>query len=236
MMLMEPVGQLFIADGEIDTQLCFNNYFSVLYPEIHCGALGEIGLIDVSGKLLLTTVMKLAYNGSAIVSVGELLDRAGLSCSVGMVTLLLAPGQPELFEGEGKLYANFFTRYVDSNRRSMCTIHPQSAIRENGPVESWRSNQAIHTQGLARLSVYQANHSESPRTITYTLFDFETNEPVLQESLDLSPLSAGVAHLPIEGRNQPPVLYLKVDSLASPNGKPLLMRRFKNGTFSMSHA
>ena len=237
MRLMAPVGQLYIADGEVDTIFCINNFFSALKPEVSAGAVAAFGLTDDEGQQILEREFGLPFNGSLTLSARELMDGAGLNSPLGMAYLLLAPEDELQYRDLGDVSANFFTYYADVGRRSLAMVHPQSALGVRGRGEAWRSNQSLDTEGLEEIRIYQANHAEEGRTVEYSLGDFETGRTVYQAPLEIAPLSAAVLRIPLRSLPlRPPVLFLSMDSLPTPNGKPLILRRFRDGRFSMSHS
>jgi hypothetical protein len=242
----EPIAQVYIVDDDFDTFLCVNNFFSVLTPEIPGAARGEVELRGRDGRVLHRHEVRLDDQGSVAISVRELQSEAGIKSPVGLATLQLRPEvtaarEREVFKRMGTIASHFFTYYLHGRSEAMAIIHPQSSIRQApGPKrggEGWRSGQAIATAGLHQVRLYQANHAGRAARVEYALHDFEGGRIVASTTLDVRPLGADVAVFDLAHRTDlPRLLYLTADRLPAPNGKPLLMRTYEGGRFSMSHS
>jgi len=234
---LRPVAQIYIADGDIDTRICIQNYFSALAPEIEEGVQGQFLFFDGSGSILARKEFDLAYNGSLSLPVTQTLQEASIVSPLGMVGCLLFPKDLEKFRPYlDHTYAHFFAYYHDQKNENSAMIHPQIRLGDEADGEDWRSSQSIHVGGLEGLTIYHPNPSAETRCPTYELRDLSSGEVIASRTITMPSLgaaktmfTAGELHCPSG------YLYLRVHPLPAPNGKPLLMRRFANGRFSMSH-
>lgn len=241
----EPVAQVYITEGDFDTFLCINNFYSVLTPEVPVPAVGELTVRDGAGRALFSEEVRLEAHGSVALSVRDLLAAHGTTSPVGLASLQLRPrvrgAEAAAFKKMGTIASHFFTYYLDRSSEAMAIIHPQSTINQTpGDVRwpnGWRTGQTIATHGLAAVELYQANHAREPAHVTYTLADFATGAPLATRSLDVGGLGVGVATFRTADLGRlPPTVHFTADRLPTPNGKPLLMRRYPGGRFSMSHS
>lgn len=239
----EPIGQIFLADDTFDTFLCVNNFLTVLNPEVPTPVALVVELYDGAGKPIHRFEREIPNNGSLALSARELLAEAGANCPLGLATCSLRPldASPEAeacYKQMGQISSHFFTYYLNTRTEAMAIIHPQSAVGQTRQeTDAWRSGQSIVTEGLEGVSLYQANHGVRAATVRYQLCDAENDRPVADQALRVAASSANVAYFEMERiKDLPAVIYVRTDSLPTPNGKPLLMRRYGEGRFSMNHA
>ncbi len=234
---LRPVGQIFIADGEIDTRICINNFFSMLVPEIHESVLGQFFFFSEEGSFLTRKEFSLSYNGSLSISASKVLQEANVVSPLGTVGALLYPSNPKIFQPYTScVRAHFFTHYQNKKKTSSATVHPQICLGDEAYGELWRSSQSIIVKDLESLALYQPNPTAEMRRPTHELRDFHSHQLVAKKTVAMPPLSAAKTVFSKEELRCPSgILYLSENPRPAPNGKPLIMRRFPGGRFSMSH-
>ena len=243
--LNEPIGQVFIADDEIRTYLCVNEIYSILSPGFLGQTTLEVRLRDSLGRVIAAEDVTLSAHGSTAIDVDAMLAANRLTCPVGLATVLLRPrtrstADEALLKRLGKTSSNFFTYYLGRRSEAMAIIHPQAALNQPSTPElersEWMSSQSITRAGLESFRIYQANHAPRPTTVTYTIFDMPSGTVVAEHALPIAGRSAAMTEFTAaELRTDSPVVWLKVRPLPTPNGKPLMMRRYRGERFSMSH-
>lgn len=241
-----PIGQIFIADEEIDTFLCFNDFYSLLTPEVECPIQCRVDLHDGRGRPVVRKEFVLPPHGSRALSVSEVLAERGVRCPLGLAAAHLSPLDPrsaerELYKKMGRIASHFFTYYLNRSTEAMAIIHPQSPIHstQQDPPEpgGWRSGQLIVADGLEGISLYQANHSDRSAQVTYHLCEHPGDRVLATRTIQVPGLSANVAHFwTRDVAPLPHVVAVRVERFPCANGKPLLMRRYADGRFSMSHS
>lgn len=234
---LHPVAQLFIADEQMDTRLCINNYFSALAPEIEAPVRGQFFLFDEKGRFLSGQEFQLAYHGSFSVSVVEILKQSGLRAPLGLAACLLYSENAQQFSAYmDSPVSHFFACYEGRKGEGLAVVHPQVRFGDEPFGEFWRSSQSIVVSGLKSLDIYQANPTRMERKLTYELRDLASKGLVAQRSLCLAAHSAAKLRFAMEELQcESGELYLTADPLPAPNGKSLLMRRFLDGRFTISH-
>lgn len=239
----EPIGQIFLADEDFDTFLCVNDFFSVLNPDVPAPVDLEVALYDGRGRRVVHRSVPLPPNGNVALSARELLAGAGADAPIGLATCDLRPRDPapeavELYKRMGRIASHFFTYFLNTRSEAMGIIHPQSSIHQSRTGEgAWRSGQSIVTAGLEGISLLQANHGRHAATVQYELCDATTDRPLATTSVHVPPTSAAIARFDTATMTGlAPVVFVRAARLPTPNGKPLLMRRYGGGRFSMNHA
>jgi hypothetical protein len=242
--LEDPIGQVFLADDDFDTYLCLNDFYTILNPERPAPAYAHVELHGARGEVLVARDVDLAPAGSMAISTRELLAEVGARCAVGLATAQLRPRAPdtdavEAYKAMGRIASHFFTYYLNTRTEAMAIIHPQSSVGQtrDGATPGWRSGQSIVTAGLRGISLYQANHGRTPAEVAYRLHDAATGRSIAEKSIRVAATSAAAAHFAMADLDPlPSVIHLRCDRFPTPNGKPLLMRRYDGGRFSMNHS
>lgn len=221
------VGQLFIISEEVDTFFCFNNHQGFLFPQDSPSWDIKLDIHNAKGKKILTHHHTLTQHESLNISIRTLLkgkvqlDHAELLGTIVCTT----PGTT--------MRNHFYTYYRDDQTESVAMIHPQSVVGRKATDKAWISNQLIATAGLDRIVLYQMNHSRSNRDCTYFLTAPGSAVPFATRTLSVA--SLGAAKVEFDLTDAPKLLSVSLDRLVSPNGKPLIMRRYQNHKFTINH-
>ena len=238
MEISSPVSQVYINDDDIETFVCINNFYSVIEPrnKVSCDLI--LTFINCKGVPVLKINYNLPFNGSKLVSIKNLFLEENISSKLGSVCVKLMPRSIDEFVNNGKVTHHFFTIY--KNEKSISTVHTQSAIDAKPFLRQfWRSNQLIDTDKLKKIKIYQCNHLQENVEIEYSLFDAQTDELFMSKSLKIHHLSSQYVEFDLEEKSQGAhknnLLYLKTNRLPCGNSKPLIMREYNDGIFSISH-
>lgn len=233
-----PVAQIYINEENIETIVCANNFFSSTIPEIKNGAELQIYLMNCRGITIAQKVYDLNYNGSKSFSAKEILKEANTKSKIGLVCCSIKPktGQnvEEIYKKSGQCVSHFFVLYKDLQNNSIGLVHPQSTLKgKPARFSSWRSNQMLNLNGLKKLRIYQANHSENKAEIVYSLFDYHSGAEIDKKKLSIEKFSADFIDFEVE--KYVSYAYLQTNSLPVGNGKPLIMRVFKDDKWTIIH-
>lgn len=235
-----PMAQLYINSDEIDTHFCINNFLEFLTPEIKTLACEcRIGITNSSGVAILRKVFDLKKKRSLFFSIGNLLREENIQSNIGLIMANLYPKGTEeeinfIFEKIGKVSPFFYNFYKGKKCFSFSLVHPQSTISSKKySGGTWRSNQIIETSILNELKIYQANHLNSNSVVCFSLI--KNNEIIASKTEIIPAFSAREIKFEKSEFGNNGFVSLILDKLPCGNGKPLIMRKFSNGEFNISH-
>ncbi len=221
------IGQLYIVSEDIDTYFCFNNHKGFLFPQADEQLTIKLDVHSSSGKKILSKNFNLNAHDSLSVSIRDLLKE---KLTIGKEEIL---GSIVCTTPKTTLQNHFYTYYRDDKTESVAMIHPQSTVGRKTTDRSWISNQIIHTKDLENITLYQMNHSRGTSSCHYYLRSVADGS-IFAEA-DVSVKQLGVTKVKFDLTDSPAQLCLSLDNLLSPNGKPLIMRRYKNNKFTINH-
>jgi hypothetical protein len=238
--LSAPVAQMYINDGDIHTLAGLNNFISFLSAESITSGTLHLTLYDAEGKLLLEQSSPLKHFESRFVDIKALLEQQGLISTHGLISMAFIPKRLHLtaYKKLGILTSQFFMFY-QGGRGSVAMVHPSSTLDPKSPPSTgFITNQAIETQGLDSIWLYQCNPSSVAHEITVGLEDAETHEIVSCEDVQLPPLGVRKIVFAADRDFQANGNALRIFTSALPtaNSKPMLCRHYADGRFSMSHS
>lgn len=240
-----PVIQIYIADGETDTYLGINNFYSVLLPELQTQARLFLQFFRADGRPLVHKEIDLAHFGSKCVSVSQIFKQQGIQSEFGMVTVHLIPRSPRkiTYRQLERVASHFFQFFLDKNG-SISQIHPSTHLESNtNPTdEAYWSVQAIQPEGLEKIVLYQCNPTTKDQRLTHHLVDMSSKREYARRELNIP--AHGVFRVEFEMEsiassldNQSlSTMQFYAKPLPAPNAKPMLKRVFKSGLYSMSHS
>lgn len=237
--LSGPVAQIYINDGDVRSFASLNNFMSFMVAGVRTNGELNIELYGADGARIHRAAVPLAHFSSQSFDIGEILDTAGISSELGIVTLCFRPEKLRRAEYKklGMISSHFFMFYR-SRSGSLAMVHPSSVIEPDSQIgAAFLSNQLIDTRSLEAVTLYQCNPAAAMHTMTVGLQDAETSERLACEELVLPPLSArsvvfDTRALSAAGRT----LRVFSSSLPTLNSKPMLRRCYSDGRFSMSHS
>ncbi len=237
---LQPIAQLFLANDQIDTRVCINNFFSAVVPEVQESVSGQFFFFSETGSFLTRTKFILPYNGSLFLSVSQTLQEAGFHVPLGSMCCALYPENAKKFEPYiGKSFAQFYVCFQDHQGTNAATVHPQTRFgdlphSQNFNPGDWRSSQSIMVKDLESLDLHQLNATVQKQSVSYSLHDFQSKKLISKKSVSIEAYGAGSLSFSKQELNcASGAAYLMIDNLLC---KPLLMRRYSGGRFSVSHA
>lgn len=243
----EPTVQVYLQEPGVDTYLCVNDFFDVLVPDGTQGATVHVRLHGAAGQLLVEQSFPLQRRGSLSLSTRDLLRGVADADTIGLASLQMLPrtGHPrqqEAFRSMGGVMCQFYTYYLDEKSGSVAMIHPQTSVvprQRRPPAPRFASCQSVQRHGVSAIRLLQANPTPVAVEATYGLVDADRpgEDRLAETRIRVAPMGAGVAEFDV-GTLPAAVTRVRVvaDSLPSGNAKPLLMRVYNDGRFSMSHA
>ncbi len=221
------IGQLYVISEDINTHFYFNNHKGFLFPEGNENLTINLDIHSSSRKKVLSKSFTLDTHDSLSVSISSLLkDKLTLSKEEILGTIVCTSSKTTLQN-------HFYSYYRDDSTESVAMIHPQSTVGRKTTYKKWVSNQIIHTKGLDKIVRYQMNHSRSSASCQYYLHSLEDQSLFVEAVTRVKQL--GATRIEFDLKDSPPQLCLSLDKLMSPNGKPLIMRRYKNQKFTINH-
>lgn len=233
-----PITQIYINDN-VKSTLGVNNFFSTLEPLLNVKAIAKVVFYNCKGDVILKINIKLNQWASSFINVEELFRANQINSTLGIVTVQLVPRIKFTkfnFLKFGFLSSHFFMFYRSSDDSSTSHMHPLSPLDpKNSKDDFFQTSQRISTSGLSCIKLYQMNPSMSDQEIDYT-FITNTGEQVRRTIFVSAKGVSTVEFSPNEFQTKDfEQFYFSISPLPSPNSKPMLMRVFNNGLFSMSH-
>ena len=241
------------ANGDVDTLLVLQNYFSAFYPTLDTQTEGSVAMYDRSGTYLGTTAFNLAHCAAARFRVSSLLESLSAAPEGGYGTLEVHIGIPDAVLREikdkkaGYFWDRFYISYVTSEG-STCFVHgvDKTHIFEEGkedPVDwyggpenrSWTPEMPVNMDEYKRLSVIMLNRTPKPTDIALTLTDAAGRS----QAWSVSVPPGGVHRFELTAENtaelDPRELKMRIDGMATRYGRPTVFKEFRNGAISAMH-
>ena len=241
------------ADGESDTVLLLQNYFSAFYPGLDTQTDGTISLFDNAGLPIGSSTFSLPAFGGAKYRVSSLLKQAvtEFDCKFGTleVQINIPKAVREHIDGEKGLY--FWDRFYigySNQRGQFCFVHgvDKTHIYSEGQSsagywyesprgEAWAPEIPVEMDQYTKLSVVMLNRTTIDSETTLILSDSEDNK--LSWSVNIP--AQGVHRFELTPENtqslNPDEIRMMVTGMASQYGRPLVIKEFPNGAMSAMH-
>ena len=243
-----------VADGNLDTLLLLQNYFSALYPQLDTRSDGTVTVYSQQGKPLGAVPFSLAHCGGAKMRVSSLLDELGGASradSFGTLEVNIVIPQDVLdhIQDQKTLYFwdRFYMGYVNGQGQT-CFVHGidkthiYRAGRSKG-VEwygkskdrQWAPEIPVNIEEYKRFNVILINRT--PRTAKTILTLSDINDSSLSWSAEIP--SKGVRRFELTKENTaglvPQDLRMRVKGMATQYGRPVVFKEFANGAISAMH-
>ena len=242
-----------VADGEFDTLLLLQNYFSALYPELDTRTEGAVSLLDKDGVFLGEQAFTLPHQGSAKITASNLREKLGVAQETAFGTLEVNIAIPmevrAHIEGQKSFYFwdRFYLGYANQ-RGQVCFVHgvdKTHIYREGNPEpqfwygsprhHEWAPEIPVDIQDYKQLSVIVINRASQETEMTLMLSD--TNDKFL--TWDANIPSEGVHRFALDKENtaglEPTELRIRIKGMATRFGRPVVFKEFPNGAFSAMH-
>ena len=238
------------TDGNVDTLLLLQNYFSVFYPSSDTSTRGTISLFDNGGRFLGEKSFELAPFACAKFMVSSLIADLEVPENPGFGTLesqlAVPPGLVEEARGS-YFWDRFYIGYLSSKGQPTFVhgIDKTHIYREDkaqshlwygsGKRHQWAPEIPVDLEDYQRLWVIMINRTSRPSTTTLSVTDSNDQS----KSWDAIIQPGGVHRFELTRSNtaglHPHDLRLRVDGMSTRRGRPMVIKEFANGAISGMH-
>ena len=242
-----------VADGNLDTLLLLQNYFSALYPALNSETDGTVSLYDKDGEALGIRPFALAHHGSAKLRVSSLLRELGAPTddTFGTLEVRIAIPTDVLAHLQDQTSIYFWDRFYIGYSTSLgqtCFVHgidkthiyqegksARAGWYKNTKGHQWAPEIPVNIEDYQRFSVIMVNRTSRRTTATLTLSD--TNDGSLSWSEDIPPKGVRRFQLNPEATAglAPVELRMRVEGMSTQFGRPVVFKEFPNGAISAMH-
>ena len=249
-----------VANGELDTVVVAQNYFSALFPQLDTATEATLSLYDDVGGLLEKRAFSLAHCGGAKLRVSSLLGELERSPEVRYGTLEVNIAIPrdvlDHIQDRKSFYFwdRFYIGYTTSQGQT-CFVHgiDKTNIYREGSAEplewykaptgvprapegrQWAPEIPVDIDDYKVLNVIMINRTSRSAPVSLTLSDSEDRS--LSWSAHISP--KGVHRFELTEANTAGLatkeLRMRVKGMPTAYGRPVLFKEFHNGAISAMH-
>lgn len=243
-----------VSDGNLDTLLLLQNYYSVLYPDLDTTAEGEIILYDKDGQLLGKHTFTVPRYGCAKFRASGLKDELGapLEDTFGTLEVNLHIPSSVLDQIQDQKSVYFWDRFYigyTNNSGQTCFVHGVDKTHicpEDGsfPAErwypmpkeyEWAPEIPIDIEDYQKFSVVLLNRSGRTATTILLLSDSEDKSLSWTQQIPAN----GVRRFELTQADtvglETHELRIRVKGMATQYGRPIVFKEFANGSISAMH-
>jgi len=242
-----------VADGNLDTVLLLQNYFSAFFPSLDTETSGTVSLFDQNAVPLGSESFALGHCGSTKFRVSEMLGKYQNSSgdTFGSLEVNIAIPDAVLVDIQKQRALYFWDRFYigySNPKGQMCFVHgvDRTNIHHQGdsdPVNwyqmpmdhKWAPELPVDMDDYERFSVIMLNRTASPTEVTLTVSD--SKDDSLSWSSEIPP--KGVRRFLLSrddiGQLVPTELRMSVEGMATQYGRPMVFKEFRNGSISAMH-
>jgi len=242
-----------VSDGDLDTVLQLQNYFSAFFPELETATTGTISMFDPNGVGLGSKPFSVAHQGSTKFRVSELVADLQIPSNITFGTLEVKMAIPknvlEHVRSEHALY--FWDRFYigySNNKGQMCFVHgvDKTHIYHEGSDQSvdwyggtdnyeWAPEMPLDIDDYERFSVIMLNRTASPSNVTLTVID--SHDESLKWDAKIPAKGVHRFELSLDDTHPlaPSELRMRVEGMPTKFGRPMVFKEFRNGAFSAMH-
>ena len=242
-----------VSDGNLDTLLLLQNYFSVLYPLLRTDTKGIISLYDSSGEFLAGKPFSIAQFGSAKFRVSRLLKELLVMSEAAYGTLEVKIEIPDdvlnYIQEQKSVYFwdRFYLGYTNASGQT-CFVHgvDKTHIYHEGkpdPVywykprkgREWAPEIPVDIDDYEKFDVIMLNRTEKKSNVTLVLSDI--HDKSLSWAAEIP--SKGVHRFELTKENTsdlaPTELRMRVKGMPTQFGRPIIFKEFSNNAISAMH-
>ena len=242
-----------VSDGNLDTLLLLQNYFSVFYPLLRTDTEGVISLYGNSGDLLARKSFSIAQFGSAKFRVSLLLKELPVTSEATYGTLEVKIEIPDdvlnHVQEQKSLYFwdRFYLGYTNASGQT-CFVHgvDKTHIYRQGKSDpiywykpgkgrEWAPEIPVDIEDYEKLNVIIVNRTAKKSEVTFVLADIHDND--LSWTAEIP--SKGVHRFELSRENTsdlvPTELRMRVKGMPTQFGRPVIFKEFSNGAISAMH-
>ena len=242
-----------VAEGNLDTLLLLQNYFSVLYPTLRTETEGSTSLYSNDGELLGQNRFSLAQYGSAKLRVSSLLEQLQVSPDVTFGTLECDIAIPRdvlaHVQSQKAIYFwdRFYIGYINGAGQT-CFVHGieytsiyrdgrSNSVRWNKKPEDyqWAPETPVNIEDHKKFSVIMINRTTRATDVTLVLSD--SKDDSLSWSAKIAPSGVHRFELTRDNTNglTPTEMRMRVKGMPTRFGRPVVFKEFHNGAISAMH-
>ena len=242
-----------VADGDLDTLLLIQNYFSVLYPSLRTETEGRITIHGKDGTALGEKAFSVGHHGCPRFRVSSLLEELQVSGDHSFGTLDVNIAIPREVLGHIQtqksiyFWDRFYIGYTNS-RGQTCFHHgvDKTYIYREGspkPIEwykkrmdrQWAPEIPINIHEYKKFNVIMINRTARSADMRLILLDTEDNS----KSWDAQVPPKGLHRFELTAETtqglQPKELRMRIEGMATRFGRPVVFKEFHNGAISAMH-
>ena len=242
-----------VADGDLDTLLLVQNYFSVLYPSLKTETEGRITLHGKDGTTLGEKSFPVGHQGCPRFRVSSLLEEMQVSRDhvFGTLDVNIAIPRDVLRHIESQKSIYFWDRFYIgyTNRLGQTCFHhgvDKTHIYREGsskplrwykkPMDrQWAPEIPIDIQDYKKFNVIMINRTSRKADMTLILSDSEDNS----RAWDAVVPPKGLHRFELNAENtqglHPTELRMRIEGMATRYGRPIVFKEFHNGAISAMH-
>lgn len=239
-----------VSDGNLDTLVLSQNYFSVIYPMLDTNTKGTVTLFDHQGRELGVKGFDLAPFACAKMKVSNLLSEMGVTPERSIGTLechLRVPAAVMEEAGDIYFFDRFYMGYTNANGQPtfVHSVDRTYIYREDRPKTTlWYGKQKSYNwfpeipvimSDYERFSVIMLNRTNRPAQIGLTVTDQDDRSKQWETSVP--PRGAHRFELTAASTEglSPQELRLWIKGMPSLRGRPIVFKEFANGAISVMH-
>ena len=242
-----------VADGNLDTLLVLQNYFSALFPALETDTQGSISLYSKDGGFLGTKPFRLGHLAAARFKVSSLLDELQAKPGDPFGTLEVGIDIPMAVAGHVQaqkpfyFWDRFYIGYTNA-RGQTGFIHgvDKTHIYQAGktdPIDwygpssgyQWAPEIPVDIDDYGKFSVILVNRTSRKAEVTLTMLDSEDSSL----SWDAEIPAKGVHRFELTPESTTGLiskeLRMRIKGMPSQFGRPVVFKEFSNGSFSAMH-
>ena len=241
------------SDGDLDSLLVLQNYFSALFPWLETATSGKITMYSSNGIRLGEKLFEIPKFGGSKLRASTLLKEFEASAEndhgVLEVHIEIPSQVVEHIKDQKSFY--FWDRFYISYTNKMgqnCFVHgvDKTHIYRHGdpdPIDwttipenlEWSPETPVDIEDYEKFTVIMINRSSQEACVTLTLSDIHDHS----ESWTTSIASKGVLRFVLTAKEiktlHPLELRMKVTGMVSQYGRPMVFKQFPNGAISAMH-
>ncbi|MQF67072.1 hypothetical protein FIM07_01350 [SAR202 cluster bacterium AD-802-F09_MRT_200m] len=242
-----------ISDGDKDTVLVLQNFYSAFYPTLDTSTRGTVAIYDQNGGLLIEKSFKLAHSGAVKLRVSALLEDLPSASEATFGTLevkLAIPREVITTIQESRsfyFWDRFYIGYTNKLGQT-CFVHgvDKTNIYREGradPVDwykkpkdhQWAPETPVDIADYHKYDVILINRTSETAATTLTLLDVEDRS--LSWQVEIPP--KGVRRFELDQHKtaslNPNEMRMLVTGMATQFGRPMIFKEFRNGAISAMH-
>jgi hypothetical protein len=242
-----------VADGNLDTLLLLQNYFSALYPGLNTETEGAVSLYGKSGSALGKVPFSIAHCGCAKFRVSSLLEELQVSPGNDFGTLEVNIAIPRevlehiQYQKAFYFWDRFYIGYVNGQGQT-CFVHgvDKTHIYREGKSDplywykkpegrQWAPEIPVDINIYEKFNVIMINRTSRSTNVSLTLSDSKDNSLSWSGRIP----SKGVHRFELTRENTaslvPTELRMRVKGMATQYGRPVVFKEFPNGAISAMH-